>query len=96
LFLRTGVIGRRAWRSLVWLGVGGITTSYGVVVQRVTSDTWADRIGLREGDVLLTVDGAPLFSTRDLGTVQRLIGACDEVAATWARAGEHREDAARV
>ena len=96
LFLQTGVIGRRAWRPLVWLGVGGITTSYGVVVQRVASDTWADRIGLREGDVLLTVDGAPLFSTRDLGTVERLVRAGGEVAATWARAGEHREEAARV
>jgi hypothetical protein len=96
LFLRTGVIGRRAWRSLVWLGFGGITTSYGVVVDRVASDTWADRIGLREGDVLLTVDGAPLFSTRDLGTVQRLVTAGGEVAATWARAGEHRAEAAIV
>jgi hypothetical protein len=96
LFLRTGVIGRRAWRSLVWLGVGGITTSYGVVVRRVASDTWADRIGLREDDVLLTVDGAPLFSTRDLGTVQRLVHEGDEVAATWARAREHREETARV
>ena len=96
LFLQTGVIGRRAWRPLVWLGVGGITASYGVVVQRVAADTWADRIGLREGDILLTVDGAPLFSTRDLGTVQRLVRAGGEVAATWARAGEHREEAARV
>jgi hypothetical protein len=96
LFLRTGVIGRRAWRSLVWLGLGAVTTSYGVLVRRVQSDTWADRIGLREGDVLLTVDGAPLFSTRDLGTVERLIRKGSEVAATWARAGEHREDTARV
>jgi hypothetical protein len=94
LFLRTGVVGRRAWRPMVWLGVGGITTSYGVVVHRVAPDSWADRIGLREGDVLLTVEGAPLFSTRDLGTVQRLVRVGDEVAATWARAGEHCEEAA--
>ncbi len=96
LFLRTGVIGRRAWRPLVWLGVGGVTTSYGVVVQHVASDTWADRAGVRKGDVLLTVDGAPLFSTRDLGTVQRLVREGDEVTATWARAREHCEGAARV
>ena len=80
----------------MWLGVGAVTTSYGVVVRSVTSDSWADRIGLREGDVLLTVNGAPLFSTRDLGTVQRLVREGGEVAATWARAGEHCKETARV
>ena len=94
LFLRTGVIGRRAWRPLVWLGVGGITTSYGVVWDRVASDTWADRIGLREGDVLLTIDAAAAVLDRDLGTVQRMVREGGEVAATWARASEHRAGAA--
>jgi hypothetical protein len=37
-----------------------------------------------------------LFSTRDLGTVQRLVSEGGEVAATWARGDEHREEAAIV
>lgn len=94
LFLDTGVVGRRAWRSLVWLGVSAITTSYGVGVTDVQTGSWADRVGLHAGDLLLTVANAPLFSTRDLGTVQRVVHAGDEVTATWARGGEVMESTA--
>jgi hypothetical protein len=96
LFLQTGVIGRRAWRSLVWLGVAAVTTSYGVVVRYVNDDSWAARVGLEKDDVLLTVAGAPLFSTRDLGTVEHVVHAGDEVTATWARGGEHFEQTAHA
>jgi hypothetical protein len=96
LFLQTGVIGRRAWRPIVWLGVRAVTTPYGVEVMDVTPDTWADRIGLRAGDILLTVSGAPLFDTRDLGTVQRILHADDVARGTWARNGERFDATASV
>jgi hypothetical protein len=96
LYLQTGVVGRRAWRPLVWLGVGAVTTSYGVMVRTVQPDSWADRVGLGEGDILLTLNGAPLYSTRDLGTVQRLVHAGNDIVATWARAGEHHEHSGTV
>ena len=94
LFLATGVIGRRAWRSLVWLGVRAVTSSYGVGVIGVQPDSWADRVGLQKGDVLLTVANAPLYSTRDLGLVQHFVRAGDEITATWARGAETMEQTA--
>jgi S1-C subfamily serine protease len=80
----------------VWLGVRAVTTPYGVEVMDVTPETWADRIGLRAGDILLTVSGAPLFDTRDLGTVQRILHSNDIARGTWARNGERLDATAPV
>jgi S1-C subfamily serine protease len=49
------------------------------------ADTWAARVGLEPGDVLLTFGGAPVVVTRDLVTVLRIVGSGTEVAVTASR-----------
>ena len=62
----------------------------------VGAGSWADRLGLRSDDVLLTVAGAPLYTARELGVVERIVHAGHDVAATWVRDGEYIEASAIV
>jgi hypothetical protein len=96
LFFASGVIARRAWRPWAPLGVGVAVEPYGLRVTFVRSGSWSERIGLEKGDVLLTVAGAPLYTGRELGVVERIVSPGDDVAATWARGGERSEATAPV
>ena len=96
LFFETGVIARRAWRPWAPLGVGVGVEPFGVRVTIVAAGSWADRLGLRSDDVLLTVAGAPLYTARELGVVERIVHAGHDVAATWVRDGEYIEASAIV
>jgi S1-C subfamily serine protease len=94
--LATGVIARRAWRPWAPLGVAVATEPYGLRVKAVRSGTWSERVGLEVGDMLLTVAGAPLYTVRELGVIERVVGPGEEVTATWARGGQRSEAAAAV
>ncbi|HKE74931.1 MAG TPA: PDZ domain-containing protein [Acidimicrobiales bacterium] len=96
LFFATGVIARRAWRPWAPLGVGVVAEPYGLRVVAVRPGTWAERVGLAVHDVLLTVAGAPLYAGPELGVVERIVRAGDDVPATWARAGERAEASATL
>jgi PDZ domain len=96
LFFEAGVIARRAWRPWAPLGVGVAVEPYGLRVENVRPGTWSERVGLEAGDVLLTVAGAPLYTVRELGVVERIVSPGDEVAATWARSGRRSEATAAV
>jgi hypothetical protein len=87
LFWETGVLGGRHLRPWALLGCEVAPTPPGLAVSSVAAGSWADRVGLADGDVLLTAAGAPVTLTRDLVTVQRIFGAGDELAATWAHDG---------
>ena len=91
LYFETGVLGGRHNRPWAPVGCGVVATPLGLEVTRVLDGTWAARAGLRDGDVLLTLAGAPLTSVRDLITVQRVVKPGDGLAATWARDGERIE-----
>ena len=96
LFFETGVLARRAWLPWVPLGVTVTVEPFGLRVTAVRDGTWAEHLGLRADDVLLTVAGAPLYTGSDLGVVERLVHAGDDVAATWARGDERCEASATV
>jgi hypothetical protein len=96
LFFETGVIAPRAWRPWTPLGVGVTVEPYGLRVTKVGHGTWAERIGLRADDVLLTVAGAPLYTASELGVIERIVHVGDAVSATWIREDAHREETATV
>jgi hypothetical protein len=96
LFFATGVVARRAWRPWAPLGVRVAAEPFGLRVTGARAGTWADRLGLRPGDVLLTVAGAPLYTGRELGLIERIVHPGDDVPATWARDGAPVEATATV
>ena len=50
----------------------GVQEGYGVLISQVMKDTPAEASGLREGDLVVAIDGRPIVETRAL---QRLVGA---------------------
>lgn len=85
LLLSTGVAAGEQWG---WLGVRirdlteqemeeiakkvGLQEGYGVLISQVMKDTPAEASGLREGDLVVAINGRPIVETRAL---QRLVGA---------------------
>lgn len=83
--LSTGVAAGEQWG---WLGVRirdlteqemeeiakkvGVSEGYGVLIAQVMKETPAESSGLREGDLVVAIDGRPIVETRAL---QRLVGA---------------------
>lgn len=89
LFFRFGVQGGRHARPWSWTGWRSRATSMGIEVFEVHDGTYAARVGLAPGDIVLTLAGAPLLTERDLATVLRVVGQGDEVEVTWVRDGQH-------
>src|SRR5262249_61922294 len=85
VLLSTGVAAGEQWG---WLGVRirdlteqemeeiakkvGVREGYGVLISQVMKDTPAEASGLREGDLVVAIDGRPIVETRAL---QRFVGA---------------------
>jgi serine protease Do len=84
LWLASGAVAGEQWG---WLGVrirdlteqemeeiakrSGVTEGYGVLIAQVMKETPAETSGLREGDLVVAIDGRPIVETRAL---QRLVG----------------------
>jgi hypothetical protein len=96
LFFLTRILAERAWLPWAPLGVGVTTEPFGLRVTSVRAGTWAERVGLRADDVLLTIAGAPLYTADDLGVVERVVHPGDDVATTWGRGGVRTEATATV
>lgn len=96
LFFATGAVAQRAWLPWAPLGLGVAAEPFGLRVVRVSGGTWAERVGLATDDILLTIDGAPLYTIGELGVVERIVQAGDDVSATWVRGGQHCEAATHV
>lgn len=94
MYFEAGIIAQRAWLPWTMLGCDARTASCGIEVTQVTDDSWASRLGLEPGDLLLTTGGAPLFSMRDFVTVQRMTQPGSDLSATWVRAGHRRQGVA--
>jgi uncharacterized protein YndB with AHSA1/START domain len=86
LYLRSGVAfprhnrGERSYLGLVALEVPG-----GVEVRRVQPGTFADRLGLAPGDLLVELDGAGVFGLSDLAFFTKLRNAGKPAKARWIR-----------
>ena len=74
----------------------GIREGYGVLISQVMKDTPAEAAGVRDGDLVVAIDGRPIVETRAL---QRVVGAAPagrEVALVVLRERERQELRVRV
>ena len=87
-FLATGAHVRRHLRAWGDLGAPVTAVDGGLLVGTVRDGTLAARLGLRAGDLLVVLAGAPVSSLDDLVTVLRVVGpASGSVSAEWVRDG---------
>lgn len=88
LFLERGVEISR--HSMPW-GFAGLTTrevGTGLEVDTVMPGCYAEKAGLQPGDLLMTLNGAPLFTQLCLQAMLRVFKSGDEIEATWVRGRE--------
>jgi len=91
LYLETGVGFARHPIERSFHGIQAREVPAGLVVHAVDPDTFGAALGLRPGDLVVEVGGAPVWGYRELWTVSRATTPGTEVTASWIRAGElHR------
>lgn len=84
LFVRSGVLAGRAWCwPRVDLGFTARAESRTVIVESVAAGSWAETVGLTDGDVVLALAGAPLWGLADLQTAAHTVAPDDEVAVSF-------------
>jgi Activator of Hsp90 ATPase homolog 1-like protein/PDZ domain len=86
-YLATGVHARRHLRPWGDLGAEVTAIDGGVGIDRVREGTLAHRLGLADGDLLVSLGGAPVASLDDLLTVLRVLDATAPPDAEWIRSG---------
>jgi hypothetical protein len=88
-YLATGVHARRHLRAWGDLGCAATAADGGVRVEGVRAGGLADRLGMCDGDLLVSLAGAPIAALDDLVTVLRVVDSDDgDPPAEWIRAGE--------
>ena len=88
IYLCTGVHARRHLRPWGDLGADIAPIAGGLRITNVRADTLADRLGLRDDDLLVALAGAPLACHDDLLTVLRVLGTLPgKIEAEWVRDG---------
>lgn len=87
-YLETGVGIRRHPRfGPSWHGIGARVTPAGLEVRSIQPDTFADRVGLASGDLLVELGGAAVFGFHELNFFVREHQPGDSVEAAWIRSG---------
>jgi serine protease Do len=74
----------------------GIREGYGVLIAQVMKETPAEAAGLREGDLVVAVDGRPIVETRALQRVVGAMQAGQDIALVVLREQARRELRVRV
>ena len=74
-----------AWRAS--LGATTRETPTGLAVTDVEPEAYADRCGMQEDDILLTLAGVRMLDTAELWTVLSMLAPGDLATATWVRDG---------
>lgn len=74
-----------AWRTT--LGATTRETPTGLAVTDMVPGAFADRCGMREDDILLTLAGVRILDTAQLWTVLAMLTPGDLATATWVRGG---------
>jgi len=89
LALATGLhAGRHLGLEWPDFGAEVVACDGGLRLGAIRPETLADRLGLREGDLLLVLAGAPMTAQHDLQTALRVLDGRRDVGATWVRDGE--------
>ena len=78
-----------AWRTS--LGATTRETPTGLALTDVAPEAFADRCGMREGDILLTLAGVRILDTAQLWTVLAMLAPGDLATAIWVRDGFGRQ-----
>jgi len=88
LYLETGVAFPRHFSERSYHGLDpAMDTPAGVVVTDVAPSTFADRLGLQKGDIIVELGGAPVFKRRELYFFTREHAAGEHAEAAWIRDG---------
>lgn len=91
LHLRSGVRFSRMFTWKTSLGAATQDTPAGLEVLRVLPGTYAERVGLAPGDILLQLGSAPIFSRSDRWLIEREHAPGEELEAVFVRGQElHR------
>jgi hypothetical protein len=85
LYLETGVGFPRHPVERGYHGIQAHEVPAGLVVYAVEPDTFATRLGLQRGDLLVELGGAPVFGYRELWTIARASEPGTETSAAWVR-----------
>lgn len=88
VFFETGVSPGRHLRPWASIGCEVVESPGGLTVGAVTSGGLAEQAGAREGDLLLTVGGAPAVNVRELAVVMRTLRSGSEAKVRYLRDGE--------
>lgn len=88
IFLSRGVALMRHQNA--WASVGAMVKDVdgGIEVVAASPDTWAARIGLEAGDLLVTLNGSPVFNQFEFAGMGRVLPRGEELAAEWIRGNE--------
>jgi S1-C subfamily serine protease len=86
-YIATGVHARRHLRPWGDLGADATAIDGGIRVDRIREGGLVSRLGLDDGDLLVTLAGAPVASLDDLVTVLRVLDRDRLPAAEWIRSG---------
>lgn len=89
LYLETGVgIRRHPNLNTCTVGIGARVTGAGLAVMSVQPGTFADRLGLTAGDILVELGGAGVFGFHEVNFFQREHEVGDTANAAWVRGGK--------
>ena len=88
-FLATGVHARRFLRAWGDFGADPLADDGGIRVRDIRPGGLADRLGITDGDLLITLADAPVTTVDELLTVLRVLDTTgdDHPAAEWIRGG---------
>ena len=96
-YVETGVVARRFVMPFDNLGLRMHETAAGLRVDEVATGQLAHQAGVTDGDLLLTIAGAPVFRIGEVWAALRLVGGTDrDVTVEYVHDGERRSGAGRV
>ena len=88
LFLSRGVCLSRHNRAWGTAGVMVRDVDTGIEVVAASPGTWGERVGLTRGDLLVALNGAPIFNQHEFSAMQRVLGQGVGLEAQWVRGTE--------
>jgi len=80
-------------RGMIGVQVSALSTRHGATVEDVTGGSPAAKAGIKAGDTITAIDGAPVTSSDALGTLIKAHAAGDQVTVTWTDSGGSQHSA---